>query len=415
MTIVVAATAIFMSSLSSPTSSVYFAPWTSDVFIPAALAWSCWSHVWLFGILGRRNVVRPLPLPPPSGGALDATSQPAKVAVITGSNTGIGFAAAQTLVQDYGWEVVLACRSKDKALAAQRTIQQQAAAAASTKTPGGGQAVVLDPVLDLSDFDSVRAFVVALKERYGNRRVDVLINNAGRNTSGRSTDGDVDLDLLFQSNYLGHFLLTKLMLEDGGDDDNNSPALLSRDGRVINVSSVMHHFAGATKTSEGNVATADYWKSQALYHDPPHPGVYSASKLAAVLHAVELNQRNVVRAAVVVNPGSVASDIWRGFPDWIRAIFRRIYLTPQQGSTPLVAAAVRNHDVEPESSTTKHELTYLQPYWIPPNLQKKPVLPLFEMLGPYVGYTETTPRLPDDGGIQAAKMLWQVSEELTIL
>ena len=36
------------------------------------------------------------------------------VAIVTGSNTGIGYETAKSLVLDYGMTVILACRSRDK-------------------------------------------------------------------------------------------------------------------------------------------------------------------------------------------------------------------------------------------------------------------------------------------------------------
>ena len=53
---------------------------------------------------------------------------------------------------------------------------------------------------------------------------------------------------------------------------------------------------------------------------------------------------------------------------------------------------------------------YLQPY-----LQfskRRTPWPVTEMLGPFVGYSATKPRLPkEDGGTSAAATLWKVSQE----
>lgn len=56
---------------------------------------------------------------------------------------------------------------------------------------------------------------------------------------------------------------------------------------------------------------------------------------------------------------------------------------------------------------------YLQPYLLPRVRNESPPFPLFEMLGPYAGYVETTPRLPEDGGLQACQSLFQVCQEIT--
>jgi NAD(P)-dependent dehydrogenase (short-subunit alcohol dehydrogenase family) len=414
------------------------------------------------------------------------------VAVITGSNTGIGYETAKTLVVKYGWDVVLACRSKDKALQAQTMIEQEqqqqkqqiaSGRASARASEDVGKVVVLDPVLDLSDFDSIRQYVKSLQEKYGGgqrgdgdgKGIDVLINNAGRNTSGPPSttvtttlnEGNVDvqLDLMFQSNYLGHYLLTKLLLDGDGDDGEggDDSSLLRRNGggTVINVSSVMHHFAGSGiesrsggrgRQSHGQsqadpISTREYWLSHATstYGSdvPPNPGVYSASKLAAILHAIEIQNRysrnnntnnnnddSVADGgsvnAIVVNPGSVASDIWRHFPSWIRSIFKQVYLSPQQGSTTILAAALLSTSSSISSSTSTRSsssspIMYLQPYWIPPFIiqeekdNNSPLLPFMEMLGPYAGYVVTAPRLPSSSSDTdiAAKTLWELSNDLT--
>ena len=72
---------------------------------------------------------------------------------------------------------------------------------------------------------------------------------------------------------------------------------------------------------EGNgfesIESPDYWKRHALYSDKnPPSSVYSISKLAEILHSVELNRRYGYEnlAAIAVNANGVNSDIWRGFP-----------------------------------------------------------------------------------------------------
>jgi len=142
---------------------------------------------------------------------------------------------------------------------------------------------------------------------------------------------------------------------------------------------------------------------------------YAPSKLAALLFSIELNRRYQESAglrSIAVNPGSVNSDIWRNYPSVMKAIFTKIYLSSEQGSTTSVAASVMHFD---------QDVVYLQPYWLPHSARKhiqssntSPCpFPMFEMLGPYVGYRPTQPRLPVDGGLKAANSLFTVCEELT--
>lgn len=388
--ILVVVAAILVNSLLTPNSggtagtsdtSPYFSSTWCDPLQPVALLYMGLAHLWVMG----RNIENPLPPPTPKN-----TN---KVAVITGANTGIGFETARTLVVDYGWQVVLACRTKKKAIRAMLDINEERDERSSWSSSSSlmGEAIVLSQSLDLSRFGSVQLFSEELKERFP--KLDVLINNAGRNTSGKSGR----LDLLFQSNFLGHFLLTKHLL---------GHLQKSEDGHVINLSSAMHHFSGTRPLDE------KYWKSVALYSEERPPETYAASKTAAILFADELNRRYYDQVdadtsirGTAVNPGAAASDIWRGFPQWMQQVMKIFFLTPQQASVPVVAAAV----LESWNRTD----TYYQPYW--QFAYDKPPFPVTEMLGPYVGYAATTPRLPSDGGREAAASMWKVADELTTI
>lgn len=402
---------------------------------PLTLLYTCVAHAWL-AVVNRTGAIKnPIPLPS------EDEMMRKKIAIVTGSNTGIGYDVSKRLVREYGWDVILACRTKNKALIARDKINdfdQDHNTDGNTNTPSG-KAIVLDPVLDLSDFDSIRRFVNALESEYDN--VDVLINNAGLNTSGRSP-GNPDLDLMFQSNYLGHFLLTDLLLKNKLLLSSSSTEV---GNKVINLSSVMHHFSkGDSLTGEGfeSIASPDYWKRRAYYNDGKGAplNVYAASKLAAILHSLELNRRygDAQLTAIAVNPGAVNSDIWRGFPKWLREyVFEKIYLTTEEGSEPIVAAAVRNDLIADKNSNMANNgrgaVIYVQPYanpfsifggrWFPDSAssrtaaassstQQLPMIPFTEILGPYVGHIATIPRLPANKEA-AAEALWKVSKELT--
>ena len=159
-----------------------------------------------------------------------------RVAIVTGSNTGIGLETTKALVER-GFTVIMACRSRDKAEAAIDSIS------------ASGKAVFVHP-LDLSSIESVKDFSKAVAEKY--KHVDVLINNAGRNTSGQ---GEGDLDLCFQTNFLGHFVLTQELL----------PLLLkAKKGRIVNLASVMHHYC-----RDAEVHNYEYWKSCTIPNQHP--------------------------------------------------------------------------------------------------------------------------------------------------
>jgi NAD(P)-dependent dehydrogenase (short-subunit alcohol dehydrogenase family) len=303
---------------------------------------------------------------------------PTRIAIITGANTGIGYETAKALVER-GYEVVLACRSKDKALRAIERMEREL-----VKAPGKA---VYHGTLDLSSFQSVHDFSEAVQSKYD--KIDLLVNNAGINTSGPSEKG---LDLCYQSNFLGHFLLTNNLIDK---------ILQATKPRIINLSSVMHHYCHAEKHDEA------YWKKNALF-GMSDTSTYSASKLAALLFTIELNRRYQSRGlrSISVNPGAVNSDIWRSYPRWLVAIFDRVYLDNKQGSYTTVAASVLED--------LPDDVIYLQPYHQVLGSREATPFPPFEMLGPFVGYQPIQPRLPMDGtnGVLTAQALWKVSEEL---
>ena len=232
-----------------------------------------------------------------------------KVGLVTGANTGVGYETAKSLVHDHGYEVIIACRSIEKGREACTAINGVGSGPAN-----GGRAVVLDAAIDLSDLDSVRKFADVVNQQYD--KIDVLINNAGRNSAGPSLplsssaslsamksssnlEANEELDTIFTTNFLGHFLLTNILF----------PKL----DRIINLSSVMHHFPFYDIDDEWtSIECREYWRHVGvLNRDTPPDTVrktYAPSKLAALLFSIELNRRysksHGIRS-ITVNPGSV--------------------------------------------------------------------------------------------------------------
>lgn len=85
-----------------------------------------------------------------------------RTVIITGANRGIGLAAAKTLAATNEWNIVMACRSLERAEAAKKTI------------PNNQCVEVL--ALDLSDLKSVKKFA----SEWGSRPLHVLACNAGK-------------------------------------------------------------------------------------------------------------------------------------------------------------------------------------------------------------------------------------------
>ena len=217
------------------------------------------------------------------------------VAVITGTTHGIGTVTSFGLARA-GYTVVMLCRNIPAATALAQQIVQQA--------PGSD--VQLVPC-DLASLASVRAAAHEVLERHP--RIDRLINNAGIVSTWHrfSVDGH---ELTFATNYLGPFLLTRLLL----------PAL-APDARIINVSSKVHYRGRLDLDSVDNPRSG--YNSIAAY---------SRSKLANVLDTFALARRFAGTGITVncLHPGVVATNLLPGWLNFIRPLFRRSILTPEQ-------------------------------------------------------------------------------------
>ena len=141
----------------------------------------------------RRLTQTPVTKPLPSSAAMRG-----KTVIITGANTGMGKQTALELARREA-RVILACRNRNTGERAQREIVSIT-----------GNEEVMFCQLDLASFSSIREFAdCVLREK---SHIDVLVNNAGvfMMPLRRSRDG---VEMHLAVNYLGHFLLTRLLLE----------------------------------------------------------------------------------------------------------------------------------------------------------------------------------------------------------
>jgi len=148
-----------------------------------------------------------------------------RTVVITGGNTGLGFACANAILESpHGapWHVVLACRDEGRAQAAVDQL-----------TSGAGVAGQVEAMsLDLASLASVRAFAAELTKRLSTGTTPPLhavVCNAGVNSGTRPTATADGFESTFGVNHLGHFLLINELL----------PALQSP-ARVVVVASGVH-------------------------------------------------------------------------------------------------------------------------------------------------------------------------------
>lgn len=288
-------------------------------------------------------------------------SQKGRIAIVTGSNTGLGFETAKALASK-GATVILACRNIQKAEAAKEEILKTA--------PKSD----IDPIqLDLSKLASVRQFARDFLAKY--QQLDLLINNAGVMMPPYSKTED-GFELQMGVNHLGHFLLTGLLLDT---------VLSTPNSRIIALSSIAH--------KRGKMQFDDLqWEKN--YKKMP---AYAQSKLANLMFALELDRRlktkdNHSCIAVAAHPGVSNTELVRHFPKllvWVMMpLFSFMIHAPEKGALPTLMAAL-------DPSVKGGD------YYGPQGYQEMKGSP---------GKAESTTLANDK---EIAKRLWTVSEELT--
>jgi len=233
------------------------------------------------------------------------------LAVVTGANVGIGFHVAGQLAAK-GYHVVLGCRNRARA----------EEAIARLRTRFGEETHVEFSLLDLGSFNSVQQFAAGLLSSH--QKLDLLVCNAGLNSASAPQEPNQQLtvdgvDLIYQTNFLSHLLLILLLL----------PLLKAAQGRVINISSVMHRSASTDKFQ-----LVDQVRS-------PYVSLYGLSKLSQILVGTALHRRYGEEVSFhCVNPGGVASDIWRDYPAWKRRLLSLLLMSPAAAAETVVASCL---------------------------------------------------------------------------
>jgi NAD(P)-dependent dehydrogenase (short-subunit alcohol dehydrogenase family) len=229
-----------------------------------------------------------------------------RIAVVTGANGGIGYATAATLVRR-GIHVVLACRSEARGEAAREAIVAQT----------GSQTVEALP-LDLASLDSVHRFAAAFASRYS--RLDLLVNNAGIFSPQRALTAD-GFELHLGVMYLGHFLLTHLLLDR---------LRAAGAARVVTVSAWGHRLA--------RLEFDDLQFARRPYHGV---AAYAQAKLAQVVWTQTLAQRlaSTGVSAYSLHPGVIGTNLAGEMPAKFGGLMQRWLPGPQQGATTSVYVA----------------------------------------------------------------------------
>ncbi|KAK3769656.1 hypothetical protein RRG08_004908 [Elysia crispata] len=249
-----------------------------------------------------------------------------KTVVVTGANTGIGKETCRDLAMR-GGRIIMACRNTEKGEQARKEIVEETR----------NEHVVVKE-LDLGSLESVQNFAMNFNE--SESRLDILINNAGVAACPKTLTKD-GLEMQIGTNHFGHFLLTNLLLDK---------LKACSPSRIVIVSSSAH--------SMGKMNFNDL-NSEKSYGEV---AAYGQSKLANLLHALELSKR-LQGTGVTVNslhPGAVNTELTRhakqkGWANMLLTAAKPLFVTPEQGAQTTLRLAL-DKSLEQESGKYFAEL-----------------------------------------------------------
>ncbi|RXP56602.1 SDR family NAD(P)-dependent oxidoreductase [Lutibacter sp. HS1-25] len=264
-----------------------------------------------------------------------------KTCLVTGANTGLGFAIAVDLAKR-GAKVIMACRS------------QIPEAGEKVKKISGSDNVVMK-YLDLSKIDTIHSFVADLKNE--NITLDFTVLNAGvaLPKAKKTASG---LDEIFLVNYLSNFILLNLLLNNGiipNSTISKNKKLEDKPSRVIFISSDSHQKSSFIDHDEFG-RYFEYGLKKGMNN-------YSYYKLVLNTLAVEISKRmnkdtaNPDVSFNVICPGPVNTNIVRDAPWLIRmllkGIFSIFFQSPEKAAKAVSYITISN-DFEGKTAAYMH-------------------------------------------------------------
>ena len=193
-----------------------------------------------------------------------------KVAIVTGSTSGIGIGIARLYAAE-GAKVVICGRRKEKGQAVVDSIAAE-----------GGEAWY--HFMDMTDTSSVEALIADTVEKYG--KIDILVNNAANVglKDGRVDELTLEMwDAIFQSDIRGTFFATKCVIPYMEKNENG--------GSIINI--------GSMASCGGDLGSTAYACAKA--------GVDMLTKYTALQYGKQNIRCNCVRPGLIVTPQNEAN------------------------------------------------------------------------------------------------------------
>ena len=235
-------------------------------------------------------------------------SQPGKVAIVTGANSGIGYEVTLSLIKK-DFEVVMACRNMQKAEKAKVKILHVYP-----------RAIITLMKVDTSSLKEVKIFADQFHQHYS--KLHLLINNAGIMMSPYKVTED-GFENQLATNYIGHFALTGLLL----------PTLISTVGsRIVTLSSLSYKWSKIV--FDDLHSNKSYSKTKA----------YGQSKRACLMFAFELQRRlsaaGYDTVSIAAHPGLSKTNLDQYYPALIRPLGNLFLQPAAKGALPILYAAL---------------------------------------------------------------------------
>ncbi|KAI0450838.1 NAD(P)-binding protein [Xylaria acuta] len=295
-----------------------------------------------FNLIWYQTFFTPHPLPP------DVRLE-GQTAIVTGSNVGLGYEAAQELAEHGVARLILAVRTVSKGEAAKARILSHLKSQRHTQKEASSCAIEVWP-LDQESYPSILAFASRASAL---ERLDLVLLNAGLKLTERHIVPETGHEAHVQVNHLGTALLSLLLLAPL----RNTTRTVRREAalgpaRLSITSSGVYSWVSPYEVLRPEAAGGLLaWLDDPASFAKPEPGGlgrYSLSKLLGVLWARELAAHVSGEDDAIVNilnPGYCMSEFHRADPAaGADSMGSYIAWTAQQGGYHLTDAVVMHPD-----------------------------------------------------------------------
>lgn len=253
-----------------------------------------------------------------------------KIAIVTGSNTGIGLETVKQLYSK-NCNVLMVVRTESKGVAAKDAILKE--------YPESKGSLIVIGGCDFCDLNLIKGAAQEIKEHVKDRPINIIIHNAGLMASYNNLTSEQGYELMFQTNVLGPQLLQHFL----------DPLFLKGDSplkRIVWVSSGAHLLGPKEYGIFWNNPT---FKDVPLKERPAAAVLYGQSKAGNIMQASAwaIKNKKLVDEIGCIStscyPGNLNTDLQRDW-NWLqKAIFGRLMWDGKYGAYSELYCALYPH------------------------------------------------------------------------